>query len=124
MLQAKDLLLDHRADQTLQDHLCALREGDVDAIMADYSKNALLFTPDAVLRGRDEIRGFFEELLAALPPGSVLNVTQSAVDNELAYLVWNGESDELHIPLATETLVVRQGRIMRHSFAAQMEPKR
>ncbi len=123
MLQAKELIPDHQAAQTLQDHIHAFREGEIDALMADYSPNAVLFTPDAVLRGRDEIRGFFEDLLAAFPPGSTLDVTQKVIDDDLAYVVWTGESDTLRIPFATDTLLIRQGRIMRQTIAAQMEAK-
>lgn len=123
MLQTQELVPDHQASQTLQNHLRAFFRGDVDAFMSDYSKHAVLFAPNAVLRGSDEVRRYFEELLVAFPPGSTHEVKQTATDDDLAYLVWAGESDALHIPLATETLLIRQGLIMRHSFAARMEAK-
>lgn len=123
MLRADELVLDHRADQTLQDHLHALREGDVDAILTSYSRNAVLVTPDAVLRGSDEIRGFYEDLLEDFLPGMALDVSQQVIDDDLAHVVWSAESADLRIPFAVGTLLIRQGTIMRQTFAAQLESR-
>lgn len=123
MLQADELVPDHQAAQTLQAHLAAFGKGDLDAVMEDYSKSAVLFTPDAVLRGSDEIRSFFEGLIEDFPPGSTVDVAQKVIEDDLAYIVWSGESEKLHIPFATDTLIIRQGRIMRQTFAAQVEAK-
>jgi len=41
----------------------------------------------------------------------------------MAYIVWSGESGKLKIPFATDTLIVRDGKIVAQTFAAQMERK-
>lgn len=113
----------HQTKQTLQNHLQAAERGDVDAIVADYAEDAIFFTPDGLLRGRSEIRAFFEQLMADFPSGSTIEVKQQIVDGELAYLVWSGESETLSIPFATDTLIVRDGKIVQQTFAAQMHAK-
>ena len=48
---------------------------------------------------------------------------QQLIDGEVAYIVWSGESDALDISFATDTLIVRNGKTVMQTFAAQMEAK-
>lgn len=119
------MLLDasKQTEQTLQNHLRAFSQGDVDAIMDDYSEDVVFITPDGVLRGEDELRAFTEEVVAGFPPGSAFKLSQQIVEGEIAYIIWSGESEKLKIPFAAETLIVRDGKIVAQTFAAQMEVK-
>ena len=112
-----------RTEETLLNHLHAFGSGDVDAIMADYDEEAVFITPEGTLRGSGEIRPLFESLVADFPPGSALEVSQQIIEGEIAYLVWSGESETLKIPFATDTLIVRDGKIVAQTFTAQMETK-
>ncbi len=113
-----------RTEETLLKHLQAFGNGDVDAIMTDYDEAAVLIMPDGPLRGTVEIRSGFESLLADLPPGSTtLEVSKQIVEGEIAYIVWSGESEKLKIPFATDTFVVRDGKIVAQTFTPQMEKK-
>lgn len=112
-----------QTQQTLQSHLEAFGRGDVDAIMADYADDAVFYTPDGALRGKTQIRRLFDDLVAKFPPGSSVDIARQTVDGELAYLVWSGESDKLEIPFATDTLLVHDGKIVRQTFAAQINDK-
>ncbi|MGF1473060.1 MAG: nuclear transport factor 2 family protein [Rubrobacteraceae bacterium] len=109
--------------QTLQSHLRAFGQGDVDAMMDDYSEDVAFIKPDGVLRGKSELRAFTEEVVAGFPPGSAFELSQQIVEGEIAYIVWSGESEALKIPFAAETLIVRGGKIVAQTFAAQMELK-
>jgi hypothetical protein len=112
-----------RTEETLQKHLQAFGSGDVDAVMADYDETAVFIKQDGTLRGTDEIRSFFESLVADLPPGSTLDVSEQIVEEEIAYIVWSGESEKVKIPFATDTFIVRDGKIVAQTLAAQMEKK-
>lgn len=112
-----------RTEETLQKHLQAFGSGDVDAVMADYDETAVLIMPDGPLHGTAEIRSGFESLLADLPPGSTLEISKQIVEGEIAYIVWSGESEKVKIPFATDTFVVRDGKIVAQTFSAQMEKK-
>ena len=107
----------------MANHLHAFGSGDVDAIMADYHEDAVFITPEGALRGSGEIRPLFVSLVADLPPGSALEVCQQIIEGEIAYLVWSGESGKLKIPFATDTLIIRDGKIVAQTFASQMEMK-
>jgi ketosteroid isomerase-like protein len=113
-----------RTEETLLKHLEAFGSGDVDAIMTDYDEAAVMIMPDGTtLRGKAEIRSGFESLMADLPPGSTMEVSKQIVEGEIAYIVWSGESEKLKIPFATDTFVVRDGKIVAQTFTAQMEDK-
>jgi hypothetical protein len=112
-----------QTEETLLKHLQAFGSGDVDAIMADYDEAAVFIMPNGPLRGKDEIRLLFESLVADLPPGSTLEVSEQIVEGEIAYIVWSGESEMLKVPFATDTFIVRDGKIVAQTLAAQMERK-
>ena len=108
----------------LMHHLQAIGEGDIDAIMADYAEDAVLFTPTGALRGHDEIRPLFEAMVAdILPPGSTFEMLQQIIEGEIAYIVWSAESANYKMPLGTDTFIIRDGKIQTQTFAAQMEAK-
>lgn len=107
----------------VEKHLNAFGTGDIDAIMADYADDAVFVTADSVLQGTEEIRTLFEKLLDDLPPGSPLTLEQQQIQGELAFLVWSGESDTVQVHFATDTLIVRDGKITMQTFAAHMEKK-
>ena len=112
-----------QTEETLLKHLQAFGSGDVDAIMADYDDASVLIMPDGPLRGTAEIRLGFEALLEDLPPGSTIEVSKQIVEGEIAYIVWSGESEKVKIPFATDTFVVRDGKIVAQTFTPQMEGK-
>lgn len=116
-------LTKNQTEETLNNHIYAFGKGDVDAIMADYAEEAIFFTPEGALHGKAEIRSLFEQLLVDFPPGSVVDITQQIIEGEIAYLVWDGESQKLKIPFATDTLLIRDGKIVVQTFAAQIEAK-
>ena len=102
-------------EATLTRHLQAIAQG-VDAIMQDYTDASVLFTADGPLHGLGPIRGFFEAFLASAPPGLLEAFTVVRLDahGESAYLLWKAEP---FIPLATDTFLVRDGKILAQSFA-------
>ena len=62
-------------------HVEAIGAGDVDAIVADYADDAVLITPDQVVRGRDGVRQVFTALLGDLPDAAWEVPTQVVVDD-------------------------------------------
>lgn len=107
-------------EATLTHHLQALREG-VDEVMRDYTDASVLFTPRGPIRGLAAIRRYYEGFLGNAPPGLIqgLTVTRQDVDGDTAYILWKAEP---FIPFATETFVIRDGRIVAQSFAV-MAPR-
>jgi hypothetical protein len=103
-------------ESVLQNHLLAAKVG-VDAILQDYSDESVLITHDATYRGLAEIRQFFTALLNELPAGffDELQMNRQEVAGEVAYILWERRP---WISCATDTFVVRNGKILFQTFAA------
>jgi ketosteroid isomerase-like protein len=108
----------------LDHHLQSFGEHDVDALLADYSSDAVLFVPGGLLRGRDAIRPVFQSLVSEFrKPGSSFTMQHRCVDGDHAYILWSAETADNSYEFATDTFVVRNGQIVAQSFAARISPK-
>lgn len=107
-----------QTNATLARHLQAIGTGSVEAILADYTDDSVLFTPNGPVRGLDGLRAFFGGFLASLPPGAVesFRLQRQDVEGECAYIVWSAS----FAPLGTDTFLVRDGKIAVQTFAAYM----
>jgi hypothetical protein len=103
-------------ETVLRSHLRAATIG-VDAIMEDYTDDSVLVTHDATYRGPAEIRGFFDALWRELPAGffGTIEMIRQEIVGEDAYIVWAGKPI---ISRATDTFVVRNGKIVFQTFTA------
>ena len=103
-------------EDVLRNHLVAAKEG-VDAIMQDYTDESVLLTQGATYHGLDEIHQFFSALLDGLPTGFFddFQMNRQEVTGELAYILWERKP---WFPLATDTFVVRNGKILFQTFTA------
>ena len=103
-------------EAVLQNHLRAAKVG-VDAIMQDYTDHSVLVTHDSTYRGLVEIRRFFTTLLKALPEGffDALKMNRQEIVGEVAYILWERKPI---ISQATDTFVVRNGKILVQTFTA------
>jgi len=115
MIATKDVL-DH--------HLKSFGEGDLKGVLSDYAAGAVLFTPDGPLKGVDSIRPLFERLIAEFgKPGATFRMKRQSVEGEYAYILWAAETADNVYELATDTFVVRDGKIIAQSFVGKITPK-
>jgi ketosteroid isomerase-like protein len=108
----------------LDRHLKSFADCDVEGVMADYSPEAVLFVPDGPLVGPDAIRPLFQALVRAFAkPDSSFTIQQRYIEGDHAYILWSAETAESWYEFATDTFVVRNGKIVAQSFAAKIRPK-
>jgi ketosteroid isomerase-like protein len=102
---------------TINHHLQAFFRASVDGVVEDYAEEAIFVTGSGPLRGRGEIRGFFKAFIETLPPGfmEVFKVRKLEFVDEVGYLVWEAAP---WVQFATDTFIVRDGRIVAQTFAA------
>jgi ketosteroid isomerase-like protein len=109
----------------LNRHLEAFTKRDVDGLLADYSPDAVLFVPEGPLKGPEAMRPLLENLVAEFTkPGSSFNLAQRSIEGDHAYIVWSAETADNSYEFATDTFVVRNGKIVAQSFAAKIKSKR
>ena len=107
-------------EATLAHHLQAISES-IDAVLSDYTEESVLFTQDGPIVGLVGIRAFFERFIGGAPPELIaaLTVVRQDVHGEVAYLIWKAEP---FVALATDTFVVRGGKIVAQTFVMLPPP--
>lgn len=107
---------DDVTSQVFDHHLDAFAKG-VDELLKDYEESSALVTPNKTYRGLGEIRAFFQAFLDGAEPAfwSAFKVTSKCTEREVAYLAWEAKP---WVPQATDTLVVKNGKISVQTFTA------
>ena len=116
---AQSSAIDEAKTQAVLDHhLKAFKENDLEATMADYGEKSILVTPDATYRGLAEIRKGFEGAFAAFPKDSTtMNITKTIVVQDVAYIIWNAKTPKFELSYATDSFIIRDGKIIRQTYA-------
>ncbi|MFN7997720.1 MAG: nuclear transport factor 2 family protein [Bryobacteraceae bacterium] len=108
----------------LDRHLRSFADLDLDGVLADYSPDAVLFAPHGPLKGPAAIKPLFEGLVSEFgKPGSSFTMHQRCIEGDHAYIIWTAETADNTYEFATDTFVVRDGKIVAQSFAAKIRPK-
>jgi uncharacterized protein (TIGR02246 family) len=109
----------------LDHHLAAFSAGSIDEVLKDYTDDAALITPDAVLKGREAIRAHFNTMFSGLFKPGTYDFTLDAedVEGDVAYIAWRAHCATAEVPLGTDTLVVRDGKIVAQTLTAKIDPK-
>lgn len=108
----------------LDNHLKSFSTGDLEGILSGYATEAVMFTPDGPLRGPGEMRPLFQALIAEFgKSGAVFTLKRQSVDGEYGYILWTAETADNVYEIATDTFVVRDGKITAQSFAGKITPK-
>ena len=112
-------------EAVLGHHLQCFGAGDLEGILADYTPESVLCTPTGVLRGPSEMAPLFQALFAEFAkPGASFTMQQQTIEGEVAHIIWNAETADNVYELGTDTLVVRDGKILVQTFAVKATPKR
>jgi hypothetical protein len=108
----------------LDHHLKSFGERDLDGVLSDYAPAAVMFTPEGPLRGTAAMKPLFQALIAEFgKPGAVFNLKQQLVEGDYGYILWTAETADNVYELATDTFVVRDGKIVAQSFTGKITPK-
>jgi ketosteroid isomerase-like protein len=110
--------------EILQRHLDTFGAHDLDGIVADYAPDAVIFTPNGVVRGTTEIRQMFQTMFAEWSkPGVTFEMRQQVVDGPYAYLFWTAETADSTYEGAMDGFVIQNGKIVTQFFAGHITPK-
>lgn len=116
--------------EILDRHLMHFGKGDLEGIMADYAPDIVLlsppvfFCPDGISRGKAGARQVFQTIFADFAkPGASFTIKQLTIEGDYAYIVWSAETaDHMYEP-ASDTFIIRDGKIVAQSFAGKITSK-
>jgi ketosteroid isomerase-like protein len=109
----------------LDRHLKSFAEYDVDGVFSDYSSDAVLFAPTGPLKVQRRSGRFLRPSFRSFEkPGSSFTMQLRSIEGDHAYILWTAETADNSYEFATDTFVVRNGKIVAQSFAAKILPKR
>ena len=97
-------------------HMMAVNTLDPSEVIKDYAEDALFITPDDTYQGHDEIFRFYNDFLPKLEDFDFKTNKQETHDN-VAYFLWHGKNKHMSIQLATDTYIIKDGKIKQHTFA-------
>jgi len=118
-----EAVIQTRTKEILDHHLSAFIDADVEEIMKGYSERSELLTPQGPVSGLPAIRSFFEEVFKIVPKGSTLDLKQEIIRDNIAYIVWAGESALVSIPMGADTFIMDGDKIIYQILAAHITPK-
>src|SRR5881397_2754234 len=74
--------------EVLTHHLDTFGKGDLAGVMADYSPDSRLFTPNGMLKGSEAIRQLFtSQFKEFAKPGASFQMLRQDVDGDTAYIL-------------------------------------
>lgn len=108
----------------LEHHLKCFGQANLEGILEDYASDAVLFMPAGELKGVGAIKPFFQAILSEFgKAGTTFALHRQSVEGDYAYILWSAETPDNLYDAATDTFVVRNGKILAQSFAAKITPK-
>ena len=90
--------------EIFQHHVEALAAGDLDELVADYADDSVLLSPRGVLRGKDEIRQAFVEILTALPDAK-WDMPTVIFEGDVLFVEWTAETPTVRVTDGIDTVV-------------------
>lgn len=103
--------------------LNAWKRGDVPALLADYSDDAVMMSVHVgALVGKDAIGAMFSEVFRTVfrPEDTQLTVTTEIVSGDYALIHWNAESSVVQANGGFDTFVLRDGKIVAQTGGADI----
>jgi hypothetical protein len=108
----------------LNHHLQCFGTNDLEGILSDYTVDSVVLTPEGAIRGLSAIRSFFTAALAEFgQPGTTFALKTVLIEGDCAFIVWDAETVNNRFDSATDTFVIRDGRIAVQTYVPAMTPK-
>lgn len=113
---------EEKTKEVLDHHWEAFKNNDLEETMKDYTEESVLVTPDATYEGLDEIRNNFVSAFKAFPKDSTtFTLDKSIVVKDIGYILWKSKTPGFNLTYATDTFIIRDGKIIRQTFAGVFE---
>lgn len=119
---AEDAISEPQTKEVLDHHWVAFKANDLEETMKDYTEESILMTPNGTYRGLKEIRENFINAFRAFPKdSSTFNLDKSLAVKDVGYILWRARTPQFTLSYATDTFIIRGGKIIRQTFAGVRE---
>jgi hypothetical protein len=114
-----DSMIDEaKTKEILDRHFVAFFANDLDGIMADYTDESILITPQETRSGLAEIRKGFEGVFKRFPKDSTTHeIIKTTVKKDVAYILWKAKGPKAELTFASDSFIIQNGKIVRQTFA-------
>ena len=118
----QEAISEEKTKEVLDHHWAAFKANDLEETMKDYSGESVLITPNATYRGLDEIRNNFISAFKLFPKDStIFRLDKSVVVKDVGYILWKAQTPAFHLSYATDSFIIRDGKIVRQTYAGVAE---
>lgn len=112
-----------KTKEVLDHHWATFQANDLEGVMADYTEESILITPDKTFKGLAEIRENFKVAFSLFPKDSTtMQLNKSVISQDVAYIIWSADAPKLDISFGTDTFIVSDGKIIRQTYAGMVAP--
>lgn len=117
----REITLSDASKNIVERHLNSFVSNDLDGVMADYTEESVMITQDATYTGIEEIKAFFVELNVHFPKQkSSFELGNLVAKDDLVFIVWNAKTPSLHVPIGSDTFIIKDGKISQQTFVGQL----
>jgi hypothetical protein len=102
-------------------HVQALADRDIDALIKDYSADALILTPQGALEGTAGAEQFYQQAFQALPDAE-FTVRWTVYGQDSLMAAWNATASVGHVDDGVDTLSFTDGTIHLHASSFTITP--
>lgn len=108
--------------EVLDHHWVAFKANDLEETMKDYTEESVLITPNATYNGLQEIRNNFINAFKLFPKDSTtFTLDKSIIVKDVGYILWKSKTPTFNLTYATDTFIIRDGKIVRQTYAGAVE---
>jgi hypothetical protein len=107
-----------KTKEVLDHHWKVFIQNNLEEVMADYTEESVLITPDETFKGLAAIRKNFEDAYRKFPKDkTAFQLNKSVIDRDVAYILWQAKTPTFNLTYATDTFIIRDGKIIRQTYA-------
>ena len=107
-----------KTKQVLDHHWKAFIQNNLNEVMADYTEESVLITPDETFKGLDAMRKNFQDAYTKFRKDkTAFQLNKSVIDRDVAYILWQAKTPTFNLTYATDTFIIRDGKIIRQTYA-------
>ena len=117
-----EALVDEISKKIVMRHLNSFLDNNLEAVLSDYTHESVLITQSGTYSGLEEIGTFFIGLNIHFPQqNSHFALDKLIANNDLVYIVWHAKTPSLHVPLGSDTFIIKDGKIHQQTFVGQLD---